>query len=93
MHMPHRERKDQEAQPSADSKEQQQCEDSLGERQQVGVARSQVSSPSIATSRANRQLMMLERKSGPYFSSRLQHQDPEEQSWLMWLSGQCGSVD
>ena len=31
--------------------------------------RSQVSSPSIATSSANRQLMMLEGKSGPYFSS------------------------
>lgn len=31
--------------------------------------RSQVSSPSIATSNANRQLMMLEGKSGPYFSS------------------------
>lgn len=31
--------------------------------------RSQVSSPSIATSNANRQLMMLEGKLGPYFSS------------------------
>ncbi|XP_032740040.1 synaptonemal complex central element protein 2 isoform X5 [Lontra canadensis] len=31
--------------------------------------RSQVSSPSIATSSANRQLMMLEGKSGSYFSS------------------------
>uniref|UniRef100_A0A4W2GM87 Synaptonemal complex central element protein 2 n=1 Tax=Bos indicus x Bos taurus TaxID=30522 RepID=A0A4W2GM87_BOBOX len=30
---------------------------------------SQVSSPSVATSSANRQLMMLEGKSGPYFSS------------------------
>ena len=31
--------------------------------------RSQVSSPSIATSSANRQLVVLEGKSGPYFSS------------------------
>ncbi|KAF6307250.1 synaptonemal complex central element protein 2 [Rhinolophus ferrumequinum] len=67
--MPHAECKDQEPQPLGESKEQQQGEESCEEEAGRGPARSQVSSPSIATSSANRQLMVLEGKSGPYFSS------------------------
>ncbi|XP_023380373.1 synaptonemal complex central element protein 2 isoform X1 [Pteropus medius] len=61
--------KDQEPQPLEESKEQRQGEESREQEAGRGPARSQVSSPSIATSSANRQLMMLEGKSGPYFSS------------------------
>nr|XP_012417320.1 PREDICTED: synaptonemal complex central element protein 2 isoform X1 [Odobenus rosmarus divergens] len=67
--MPHVECKDQELQPLGESKERQQCEESREDEAARGSARSQVSSPSIATSSANRQLMMLEGKSGSYFSS------------------------
>ncbi|XP_045348089.1 synaptonemal complex central element protein 2 isoform X1 [Leopardus geoffroyi] len=67
--LPHVECKDPEPQPLGDSKERQQDEESREEEAGRGPARSQVSSPSIATSSANRQLMMLEGKSGPYFSS------------------------
>ncbi|XP_019601783.1 synaptonemal complex central element protein 2 [Rhinolophus sinicus] len=67
--MPHTECKDQEPQPLGESKEQQLGEESCEEEAGRGLARSQVSSPSIATSSANRQLMVLEGKSGPYFSS------------------------
>ncbi|XP_017520030.3 synaptonemal complex central element protein 2 isoform X2 [Manis javanica] len=61
--MSHVECKDPEPQPFRDSKEQQH------EEEAGRGSSSQVSSPSIATSSANRQLMMLEGKSGPYFSS------------------------
>ncbi|XP_078299460.1 synaptonemal complex central element protein 2 isoform X1 [Panthera onca] len=67
--LPHVECKDPEPQPLGDSKERQQDEENREEEAGRGPARSQVSSPSIATSSANRQLMMLEGKSGPYFSS------------------------
>ncbi|XP_007103669.1 synaptonemal complex central element protein 2 isoform X2 [Physeter macrocephalus] len=67
--MPQVECKDQEPQLLGESQEQQQGEESREEEAGRGPARSQVSSPSIATSSANRQLMMLEGKSGPYFSS------------------------
>lgn len=67
--IPHIECKDQDPQPFGESKEQQQGEESREDEAGQGPARSQVSSPSIATSNANRQLMMLEGKSGPYFSS------------------------
>ncbi|KAM8764166.1 synaptonemal complex central element protein 2 isoform 2-T2 [Rhynchonycteris naso] len=66
--MPHVECKDQEPEPLGESKKQQQREESHEEEAGGGPA-SQVSSPSIATSSANRQEMMLEGKSGPYFSS------------------------
>ncbi|XP_036735350.1 synaptonemal complex central element protein 2 isoform X4 [Manis pentadactyla] len=66
--MSHVECKDPEPQPFWDSKEQQHGEESHEEETGRGSS-SQVSSPSIATSSANRQLMMLEGKSGPYFSS------------------------
>ncbi|XP_057396505.1 synaptonemal complex central element protein 2 isoform X3 [Balaenoptera acutorostrata] len=67
--MPQVECKDQEPQLLGESQEQQQGEESREEEAGRGSARSQVSSPSMATSSANRQLMMLEGKSGPYFSS------------------------
>ncbi|XP_019786331.2 synaptonemal complex central element protein 2 isoform X4 [Sagmatias obliquidens] len=67
--MPQTECKDQEPQLLGESQEQQQGEESREEEAGRGPARSQVSSPSSATSSANRQLMMLEGKSGPYFSS------------------------
>nr|XP_020742759.1 synaptonemal complex central element protein 2 isoform X4 [Odocoileus virginianus texanus] len=67
--MPHVEFKDQEPQLLGENQEQQQGEESRDEEACQGPARSQVSSPSVATSSANRQLMMLEGKSGPYFSS------------------------
>ncbi|XP_029072709.1 synaptonemal complex central element protein 2 [Monodon monoceros] len=67
--MPQIECKDQEPQLLGESQEQQQGEESREEEAGRGPARSQVSSPSSATSSANRQLMMLEGKSGPYFSS------------------------
>ncbi|XP_047557101.1 synaptonemal complex central element protein 2 isoform X6 [Lutra lutra] len=70
--MPHVECKDQDPQdlPAlGESKERQQGEESREDEAGRGSARSQVSSPSIATSSANRQLMMLEGKSGSYFSS------------------------
>ncbi|XP_057565495.1 synaptonemal complex central element protein 2 isoform X1 [Hippopotamus amphibius kiboko] len=67
--MPHVECKDQEPQLLGDSQEQQQGEESHEEEAGRGPARSQVSSPSTATSSANHQLMMLEGKPGPYFSS------------------------
>ncbi|XP_068392957.1 synaptonemal complex central element protein 2 isoform X3 [Eschrichtius robustus] len=67
--MPQVECKDQEPQLLGESQEQQQGEESREEEAGRGPARSQVSSPSMATSSANRQLMMLEGKSGPYFSS------------------------
>ncbi|XP_060000966.1 synaptonemal complex central element protein 2 [Lagenorhynchus albirostris] len=67
--MPQTEGKDQEPQLLGESQEQQQGEESREEESGRGPARSQVSSPSSATSSANRQLMMLEGKSGPYFSS------------------------
>ncbi|XP_030735784.1 synaptonemal complex central element protein 2 isoform X2 [Globicephala melas] len=67
--MPQTECKDQEPQLLGESQEQQQGEESREEESGRGPARSQVSSPSSATSSANRQLMMLEGKSGPYFSS------------------------
>ncbi|KAM7140723.1 synaptonemal complex central element protein 2 isoform 1-T1 [Molossus nigricans] len=67
--MPHAECKDQEPQPLGESKEQHQGEESHGKEAGQEPARSQVPSPSITTSSANRQLMMLEGKSGPYFSS------------------------
>ncbi|XP_057396506.1 synaptonemal complex central element protein 2 isoform X4 [Balaenoptera acutorostrata] len=66
--MPQVECKDQEPQLLGESQEQQQGEESREEEAGRGSA-SQVSSPSMATSSANRQLMMLEGKSGPYFSS------------------------
>ncbi|XP_067589581.1 synaptonemal complex central element protein 2 isoform X2 [Pseudorca crassidens] len=66
--MPQTECKDQEPQLLGESQEQQQGEESREEESGRGPA-SQVSSPSSATSSANRQLMMLEGKSGPYFSS------------------------
>ncbi|XP_023601903.1 synaptonemal complex central element protein 2 isoform X2 [Myotis lucifugus] len=66
--MPHAEGKDQEPPPLGESAEPQ-AEESHEKEAGWGPARSQVSSPSIATSSANRQLMMLEGKSGPYFSS------------------------
>eukprot|EP00069_Balaena_mysticetus_P005506 bmy_04861T0 len=62
--MPQVECKDQEPQLLGESQEQQQGEESREEEAGRGPA-----SPSIATSSANRQLMMLEGKSGPYFSS------------------------
>uniref|UniRef100_A0A671G887 Synaptonemal complex central element protein 2 n=1 Tax=Rhinolophus ferrumequinum TaxID=59479 RepID=A0A671G887_RHIFE len=55
--MPHAECKDQEPQPLGESKEQQQGEESCEEEAGRGPAS------------ANRQLMVLEGKSGPYFSS------------------------
>ncbi|XP_025718992.1 synaptonemal complex central element protein 2 isoform X4 [Callorhinus ursinus] len=55
--MPHVECKDQELQPLGESKEQQQCEESREDEAGRGSAS------------ANRQLMMLEGKSGSYFSS------------------------
>ncbi|DAA28039.1 synaptonemal complex central element protein 2 isoform X1 [Bos mutus] len=67
--MPHVEFKDQEPQLLGENQEQQQGEETRDEEACQGPARSQVSSPSVATSSANRQLMMLEGKSGPYFSS------------------------
>ncbi|XP_059949993.1 synaptonemal complex central element protein 2 isoform X3 [Mesoplodon densirostris] len=67
--MPQVECKDQEPQLLGESQEQQQGEESREEEAGRGPARSQVSSPSIATSSANHHLMMLEGKSGPYFSS------------------------
>ncbi|XP_033257172.1 synaptonemal complex central element protein 2 isoform X3 [Orcinus orca] len=67
--MPQTECKDQEPQLLGESQELQQGEESREEEAGRGPARSQVSSPSSATSSANRQLMMLEGKSGPYFSS------------------------
>ncbi|XP_020742760.2 synaptonemal complex central element protein 2 isoform X5 [Odocoileus virginianus] len=67
--MPHVEFKDQEPQLLGENQEQQQDEESRDEEACQGPPRSQVSSPSVATSSANRQLMMLEGKSGPYFSS------------------------
>ncbi|XP_055287519.1 synaptonemal complex central element protein 2 isoform X2 [Moschus berezovskii] len=67
--MPQVEFKDQEPQLLGENQEeQQQGEESRDEEACQGPA-SQVSSPSVATSSANRQLMMLEGKSGPYFSS------------------------
>ncbi|XP_064136837.1 synaptonemal complex central element protein 2 [Loxodonta africana] len=66
--MSHVEAKDQELQLLGDSKEHQQGEENRDDEAGIGPARSQVSSPSIATSSANRQ-MMLEGKSGSYFSS------------------------
>ncbi|XP_072803687.1 synaptonemal complex central element protein 2 isoform X2 [Vicugna pacos] len=66
--MPHIEGKDQEPQLFRESKEQQQGEENREEEAGRGPARSQVSSPSVATSSANRQLMMLEGKSGPFSS-------------------------
>ncbi|EPY88006.1 synaptonemal complex central element protein 2-like protein [Camelus ferus] len=66
--MPHVEGKDQEPQLFRESKEQQQGEENREEEAGRGPARSQVSSPSVATSSANRQLMMLEGKSGPFSS-------------------------
>ncbi|XP_044804132.1 synaptonemal complex central element protein 2 isoform X2 [Bubalus kerabau] len=66
--MPHVEFKDQEPQLLGENQEQQQGEETRDEEACQGPA-SQVSSPSVATSSANRQLMMLEGKSGPYFSS------------------------
>ncbi|XP_047632863.1 synaptonemal complex central element protein 2 isoform X1 [Phacochoerus africanus] len=66
---PHVECKDQEPQLLGESKEQLQGEESHEEEAGRGPPRSQVSSPSIATSSANRQLVMLEGKSGLYFSS------------------------
>lgn len=65
---PHIECKDQEPQLLGESKEQLQGEESHEEEAGRGPP-SQVSSPSIATSSANRQLVMLEGKSGLYFSS------------------------
>ncbi|KAM9243778.1 synaptonemal complex central element protein 2 isoform 2-T2 [Dugong dugon] len=65
--MSHAETKDQELQ-QLDSKEHQQGEENRDDEAGLGPPRSQVSSPSIATSSANRQ-MMLEGKSGSYFSS------------------------
>ncbi|XP_076977792.1 synaptonemal complex central element protein 2 isoform X2 [Tamandua tetradactyla] len=64
--MSHTESKDQQLQRLGDSNLQ--GEDN---REEDGrrPARSQISSPSIATSSANRQLVMLEGKPGPYFSS------------------------
>ncbi|KAF5920720.1 hypothetical protein HPG69_016571, partial [Diceros bicornis minor] len=67
--VPHAECKEREPQPCAESREPQQGEDSREEDAGREPARSQVSSPSVATSSANRQLMMLEGRSGPYFSS------------------------
>ncbi|XP_045709372.1 synaptonemal complex central element protein 2 isoform X1 [Phyllostomus hastatus] len=67
--IPHAECKDQEPQPLGDSKEQQQGEESHEEEAGRGPARSQDSSSSVATSSASHQLVMLEGKSGPYFSS------------------------
>ncbi|XP_010853763.1 PREDICTED: synaptonemal complex central element protein 2 isoform X2 [Bison bison bison] len=67
--MPHVEFKDQEPQLLRENQKQQQGEETRDEEACQGPARSQVSSPSVATSSANRQLMMLEGKSGPYFSS------------------------
>ncbi|XP_027441741.1 synaptonemal complex central element protein 2 isoform X3 [Zalophus californianus] len=55
--MPHVECKDQELQPLGESKERQQCEESREDEAGRGSAS------------ANRQLMMLEGKSGSYFSS------------------------
>ncbi|XP_040096795.1 synaptonemal complex central element protein 2 isoform X1 [Oryx dammah] len=67
--MPHVEFKDQEPQLLGENQEQQQGEETRDEEACQGPARSQVSSPSVATSSANRQLMMLEGKSGSCFSS------------------------
>lgn len=67
--MPHVEFKDQEPQLQGENQEQQQGEETRDEEACQGPARSQVSSPSVATSSANRQLMMLEGKSGSCFSS------------------------
>ncbi|XP_042105792.1 synaptonemal complex central element protein 2 isoform X2 [Ovis aries] len=66
--MPHVEFKDQEPQLQGENQEQQQGEETRDEEACQGPA-SQVSSPSVATSSANRQLMMLEGKSGSCFSS------------------------
>ncbi|KAM5232947.1 synaptonemal complex central element protein 2 isoform 1-T1 [Hipposideros larvatus] len=67
--IPHIECKDQDPQPLGESKEQPQGEESCEDEASRGPARSQASSPSIATSSANCQLMMLEGQSGPCFSS------------------------
>ncbi|XP_036278756.1 synaptonemal complex central element protein 2 [Pipistrellus kuhlii] len=67
--MPLAQCKDQEPRPLGASREQQRGEESCEKEAGWEPARSQVSSPSIATSSANSQLMMLEGKSGPYFSS------------------------
>ncbi|XP_044607825.2 synaptonemal complex central element protein 2 isoform X3 [Equus asinus] len=57
-----------EPRPSVESREPPQAEE--GREEEAGrEPRSQVSSPSVATSSANRPLLMLEGKSGPYFSS------------------------
>ncbi|XP_037361830.1 synaptonemal complex central element protein 2 isoform X2 [Talpa occidentalis] len=68
VNMPHAEGKKQEPLLLGESREQQPDEESRQEEAGRRSARSQVSSPSATTSSANRQLM-LEGKSGPYFSS------------------------
>ncbi|XP_029771737.1 synaptonemal complex central element protein 2 isoform X1 [Suricata suricatta] len=67
--MPQVECKDQEPPPLGDRKEQPQGDENREEETGLVPARSQGSSPSIATSSANHQLMTLEGKLGPYFSS------------------------
>ncbi|XP_058146506.1 synaptonemal complex central element protein 2 isoform X2 [Dasypus novemcinctus] len=65
----HGDAKDQEPRPLGDSKEHLQGEEDREDEPGRGPARSQVSSPPIATSSANRQLAVPEGKLGPYFSS------------------------
>ncbi|XP_037674002.1 synaptonemal complex central element protein 2 isoform X2 [Choloepus didactylus] len=67
--MSHAESKDHELQPLGDGKDHLQGEDNREDEAGRGPVRSQVSSPSIAISSANRQLVTLEGKPGPYFSS------------------------
>ncbi|XP_027632575.1 synaptonemal complex central element protein 2 [Tupaia chinensis] len=67
--LPHAECKDPEPQLQAESKEHLQGEENCEEEGDRGPTRSQVSSPSVATSSAGRQLPMLEGKPGPCFSS------------------------